>query len=157
GQSVTFTATVTSGAGTPTGTIQFKDGGGNLGVPVALNGSGVAQVTTSVLTSGTHTITADYSGDGNFAVSTGTFGGGQVVKAQPSLSINDVSITEGNAGTKILNFTVTLSAASSLTVTANFATADGTATAGSDYVAIPSTLLTFNPGDLTKTIPVTIN
>ena len=117
----------------------------------------MAQFITSALTTGTHTITADYSGDGNFAVSTGTLTGGQVVKAQPSLSINDVSTTEGNAGTKVLNFTVTLSAASNLTVTANYATADGTATAPTDYAAIASTLLTFNPGDTSKTVAVTIN
>ena len=102
GQNVTFTATVTSGAGTPTGTVQFKDNGNNLGAPVALNASGVAQFTTSALTTGTHTITADYSGDANFLTSAGTLSGGQVVKAQPSLSINDVSITEGDAGTKVL-------------------------------------------------------
>src|SRR5205823_1843493 len=47
GQSVTFTATVTSGAGTPTGTVQFKDNGTNLGAPVALNAGGVATFTTS--------------------------------------------------------------------------------------------------------------
>ncbi len=156
-QSVTFTATVTSGAGTPTGTVQFKDNAANLGAAVALNASGVAQFTTSSLTAGTHTITAEYSGDANFLPSTGTLAGGQVVKAQPSLSINDVSITEGNAGTKLLNFTVTLSAASNLTVTANYTTANGTATAPSDYTSIASTLLTFNPGDTSKTIPVTIN
>jgi len=34
----------------------------------------------------------------------------------------------------------------------NYATADGTAIAPSDYIAIPATALTFNPGDLTKTI-----
>jgi hypothetical protein len=157
GQSVSFTATVTSGVGTPTGTVQFKDNGNNLGIPVALNGSGMAQVTTSTLTAGTHTITADYSGDANHTASTGTLSGGQVVRPQPSLSIDDVGISEGQAGTKVLNFTVTLSAASSLTVTANYATANGTATAPSDYVAILSTLLTFNPGDTTKTISVTIN
>jgi hypothetical protein len=50
-----------------------------------------------------------------------------------------VSIVEGDAGTKVLNFTVTLSAASSLTVTTNYATANSTATAPSDYVAIAST------------------
>src|SRR4030095_6194336 len=116
----------------------------------------VAQLTTSALSTATHTITADYLGDVNFAVSTGTLAGGQVVKAQPSLSINDVSTTEGNAGTKVLNFTVTLSAASSLPVSVDYATANGTATAGSDYVATNGTL-TFNPGDTTKTIPVTIN
>jgi hypothetical protein len=156
-QSVTFTATATSAAGTLTGTMQFKDNGNNLGAPITVNSSGVAQFTTSSLTPGTHTITVDYSGDANFAVSTGTLAGGQVVRLQPSLSINDVATTEGQSGTKTLNFTVTLSAASNLTVTLSYATADGTATAPSDYVAIPSTLLTFNPGETSKTIPVTIN
>src|SRR5439155_17505459 len=156
GQNVTFTATVTSGAGTPSGTAQFKDNGTNLGAPSALNVGGVATFSTSALTAGTHTITAEYSGDGNFLNSIGTLSGGQVVNAQPGLSINDVSTTEGDSGTKTLTFTVTLSSASNLTVTVNFATANGTATAPTDYVATSGTL-TFNPGDLTKTIGVTIN
>jgi len=154
-QSVTFRANVSSVA-QKTGTVQFKDNGSNLGAPVALDSLGVALLTTSSLTAGTHTITAEYSGDANFLPSTGTLAGGQVVKAQPSLSINDISITEGNAGTKVLTFTVTLSAASNLTVTTTFNTANGTATAGSDYVATNGTL-TFNPGETTRTIPVTIN
>ena len=127
GQSVTFTATVTSGAGTPSGTVQFKDNGNNLGAPVALN-AGVAQFTTSTLAVGQRiTITADYNGDTNFAAGTGTLTGGQVVKAQPTLSINDVSIAEGDTGTTAMSFTVTLSAASNLTATVDFATANGTA------------------------------
>jgi uncharacterized repeat protein (TIGR01451 family) len=156
GQSVTFTATVTSGVGTPTGTVQFKDNGNNLGASIALNGSGAATFTTSSLTVGTHTITADYSGSTNIGSGTGTLAGGQVVKPQPSLSIDDPSTTEGQSGTKILNFTVTLSAQSNLTVTLNFATADNTATAGSDYVST-SGAVTFNPGETSKQIPVTIN
>ncbi|MFN2578170.1 MAG: Calx-beta domain-containing protein, partial [Pyrinomonadaceae bacterium] len=107
--------------------------------------------------SGTHSITADYSGNANFNTSTGTLSGGQVVSGRPSLSINDVSIIEGDSGTKTLNFTVTLSAASSLPVRVNYATANGTASAPSDYTAIETTALTFNPGDLTKTLGVTIN
>jgi hypothetical protein len=75
----------------------------------------------------------------------------------PSLSINDLAtIPEGDTGTSIANFTVTLSAASGQTVTVNYATADGTANAGSDYVATSGTL-TFNPGATAKSIPVTIN
>src|SRR5205807_4703467 len=66
GQTVTFTATVSSSAGTPTGSVQFKDNGANLGGSNTLNGSGVATLSTSSLTAGTHTITADYSGDANF-------------------------------------------------------------------------------------------
>src|SRR5207237_1521040 len=74
----------------------------------------------------------------------------------PSLSINNVTVTEGNSGTTNANFTVTLSAASGKTVTVNYATADGTATAQSDYVAIPTTTLTFNPGQTTKSITVSV-
>jgi hypothetical protein len=54
-------------------------------------------------------------------------------------------------------FTVSLSAPSSLPVTVNYATADGTATAsGNDYVPISGTL-TFAPGETTMTITVVIN
>jgi hypothetical protein len=157
GQSVTFTATVTSGAGTPSGTVQFKDNGFNLGAAATLNASGMATFTTSTLATGSHTISADYATTANFLSSNGALSGGQTVKSQPSLSINDVSITEGDGGTRTLTFTVTLSAASSLTVSLNHATADGSASAPSDYTAITTTALTFNPGDTTKTISVTIN
>jgi hypothetical protein len=157
GQSVTFTATVTSGAGTPTGTVQFKDGGVSIGSAQTLNAGGVAQLTTSALTAGTHIITADYNGDANFLLSSGTLSGGQVVKAQPALSINDVSMAEGNSGTTNFVFTVTLSAASNLTVNVDYATANGTATlADNDYQAVSGTL-TFNPGNLTRTITVVVN
>ena len=156
GQAVTFTATVTSSAGTPTGSVQFKDNGTNLGPAVTLNASGVATVSTSLLTVGTHTITAEYGGATTFGASNGTLAGGQVVRPVPTLSINDVSTAEGDSGTKSLNFTVTLSAASNLAVTANFATADASANAGSDYVSATGTV-TFNPGETTKTVAVTIN
>src|SRR6185295_5830263 len=87
----------------------------------------------------------------------GTLSGGQVVKSLPTLSINDVSIGEGNSGTTNLIFTVTLSAASALTVNVNYATANGTATvADSDYQTNSNTL-TFNPGDLSKTVTVAVN
>ena len=76
--------------------------------------------------------------------------------AVPSLSINDVSVAEGNSGTKNLTFTVSLSAASGQTVTATYATANGTATAGTDYVVANGTL-TFAAGETSKTIAVTIN
>ena len=48
GQSVSFTATVTSGSGTPSGTVQFRDGVTNLGAPVALT-AGQATFTTTTL------------------------------------------------------------------------------------------------------------
>ena len=71
----------------------------------------------------------------------------------PTLSIADVSTSDEDPD--IITATVTLSGESSQTVTVNYATADGTAEAGNDYTAASDTL-TFAPGDLTKTIDVTI-
>ena len=71
----------------------------------------------------------------------------------PSLSINDVSGNE-TAGNR--EFTVTLSAASGLAITVNYATSNGTATAGADYTAISATTLTFSPGQTTKTFDVAV-
>ena len=73
-----------------------------------------------------------------------------------NISINDVTITEGNSGTKVATFTVSRSGGTAA-FDVNFATANGTATAGSDYVAQPTGTLSFAAGDLTKTISVTIN
>src|SRR5215213_966872 len=155
GQSVTFTATVTSSAGTPNGSVQFKDDGVNTGSPVALNGSGIATFTTNTLAAGAHVITAEYSGSNTFGASIGTLAGGQVVRPLPTLVISDESISEGDSGTKALTFSATLSAASNLVVTVNFATADASATAGTDYQQATGTL-TFNPGETTKTVSVNI-
>jgi hypothetical protein len=74
----------------------------------------------------------------------------------PTLSINSVSVAEGNTGTKNETFTVTLSAVSGKTVTVNYATANGTAVTPSDYVTGSGTL-TFAPGETTKTINVVVN
>jgi hypothetical protein len=74
----------------------------------------------------------------------------------PSLTINDVTVTEGNTGTRSATFTVTLSAAASQPVTVAYATADGTATAGSDYQAAAGTL-TVPAGQTTGTITVLVN
>ena len=74
----------------------------------------------------------------------------------PSLSVKDVSVTEGNSGTKNLSFTVSLSAASGRTISVPYATADGTATAGEDYAAASGTL-TFLPGQSSRTVSVVLN
>jgi len=75
----------------------------------------------------------------------------------PTLSIDDVTQDEGNAGTTTYDFTVTLDAPSGRTVTVDWATADGTATAGSgDYVAASGSL-TFLPGETSKQVTVNGN
>ena len=59
--------------------------------------------------------------------------------AAPSLRIADVNVRELNGGSRDVAFNLTLSAASDLPVTVHFATANGTATAGSDYTAASGT------------------
>lgn len=68
GQTVTFTATVTSSSGTPTGTVTLRDGGSSLG-SVTLS-FGQASLSTSRLSRGTHTITATYNGTTGYFSST---------------------------------------------------------------------------------------
>ncbi|MCM3901511.1 MAG: hypothetical protein ND866_07375, partial [Pyrinomonadaceae bacterium] len=77
-------------------------------------------------------------------------------EAQSTLNINDVSLTEGNSGTKNFSFTVTLSTPSSQTVSVTYATADGTATGGSDYQATGATL-TYTTGQTSKTVNVVVS
>jgi len=74
----------------------------------------------------------------------------------PAISISDVTVTEGDTGTVQAIFTLTLSASSSQTVTVDYATGDETATSPDDYTQVSGTL-TFNPGETTKNITVTVN
>ena len=83
---------------------------------------------------------------------------------QPNLSINDVSLSEGNAGTTIFTFTVSLAApAPAGGVTFDIATADGTAQDGNpgtedtDYVAQSLLAQTIAVGNTTYTFNVTVN
>ena len=73
--------------------------------------------------------------------------------AAPDVSIADANVLEGNSGTADLTFDVTLSNASSSDVSVDYATSDGTATAGTDYVAASGTL-TIPAGSTTGTITV---
>jgi Ca2+-binding RTX toxin-like protein len=72
-----------------------------------------------------------------------------------SLSIADVAVAEGAAGTTDATVTVTLSAPVLSTVTVDYASSDKTATVDSDYTAVTGTL-SFAPGETTKTITVPV-
>ncbi|MFZ1401215.1 MAG: Calx-beta domain-containing protein, partial [Candidatus Promineifilaceae bacterium] len=73
----------------------------------------------------------------------------------PTLTISDASISEASSGSTTMSFQVSLNTVSGKTITVNYATANGTATAGEDYTAVTSTL-TFTPGQTQKTINITI-
>jgi len=68
---VSLSATVTSNGGLATGTVNFTDGGTAIG-SATLNAGGVATLSTSSLAPGTHSIVANYAGDGRASASTST-------------------------------------------------------------------------------------
>lgn len=74
----------------------------------------------------------------------------------PSISVRDVAVVEGNSGTTQATFVVALSGSTSQSVSFSFATSNGTATGGSDYIAT-SGALTFAPGEVEKPVVVVIN
>ena len=76
--------------------------------------------------------------------------------ASPSIAITDDSVSEGNAGSATATFDVTLSEPSGAQATVEWATADGTALAGPDYVAGSGTV-SFAVGDVTESLSVTVN
>lgn len=167
----TFTVSLSqpAGAGGVSFDIATADGTATSGsdyVASALAGqtipAGSSTYTFSVLVNGdalnepTKTFFANVTNVNGATVADGQ-GVGTIVNddALPSLSIDSVGVVEGNAGTVNAVFTATLSAASGQTVTVNYATANGTATAGSDYTA-RSGALTFAPGQTTRTITVPV-
>jgi hypothetical protein len=74
----------------------------------------------------------------------------------PSVSINNVSVVEGNAGTTEAQFLVSLSNPSAQTVSVNYVTVDGTASSPGDYVAATGTL-TFPPLTTSALVKVAVN
>ena len=71
------------------------------------------------------------------------------------MSIGPATVVEGNAGTTDAVFPVTLSAATTVPVTVSYVTGDGTATAGSDYTAVTSSV-TIAAGQTSGTIVVAV-
>src|SRR4029077_2330908 len=84
--SVTLTATVTSSSTVNSGTVTFLDGATTIASGVAVNGSGVATTTTTFATEGSHSITANYSGNATFGASSGSL----------TQSVNSHTVITGN-------------------------------------------------------------
>jgi len=76
-----------------------------------------------------------------------------IVDDEPRISINDVSLLEGNSGTTLFTFTVSLSVPYDLPVNVHYTPTNSSAIAGSDYPAASGTLI-FAPGQTSQTITV---
>lgn len=87
--SVSFTATVSASASTPTGSVDFYDGTTLLGSGTLASGD--ATYATSSLSSGTHAITAVYSGDSNFS---------SVTSSAVSQVVSDVTVNIASVGSR---------------------------------------------------------
>ena len=143
------TATAGSDYVAASGQVTFQPGQTSRAVTVVVNGDVIDEPDETFfvnLSNAVNAAIADNQGMGTISDDDGA----------PSLSVNDVTVTEGNSGTVNAAFTVTLSATSSQTVTVNYATANGTATVGSDYVAA-SGQVTFQPGQTSRAVTVVVN
>ncbi len=121
GQSVTFTATVTSSFGTPTGSITLSDGVSLLGNQPLTPGSGTTATAifpTSTLTAGTHTITATYVPTGAF--SSGTAALTQVINALSSVTTLTAAPNPANFGQTVTLVAVVAGAGATPTGTVTF-------------------------------------
>ena len=145
------TAAGTAAAGTDftsaSGTLTFAPGVTSQTVAVAVQGDTVDELDENFV--------VNLSGNVNAALADAQGAGTILDDDTATLSISDVTVTEGHSGTVDAVFTVSLSTASSQTVTVDYATAGGTAAAGTDFTAASGTL-TFAPGETSRTIAVTV-
>ena len=137
---ISVTGTLTIAAGNTSGTIDIDVRGDTVQEPDETLTATLANPTNATLGNATATLTITNDDTG-----TGT----------PTLSIDDNAVDEGDAGTTSIDVTVTLSASSTSDVTVDYATSDGSATAGSDYTATTGTL-TIIAGDTSGTIAVDV-
>ena len=129
GSAITLTATITSNGSPATGSVVFTDGGTQIGTAV-LNSSGVATLPVSTFTPGTHTIVANYAGDGNTGASLSTplalivkevTGTVLASSENPALTLDTITLTATitNAGVGTATGTVTFTDGSTTLGTVN--------------------------------------
>ena len=145
--------TVTAIEGWNSGGYKVRVTPTTLGEPVTikLKAKTVKGVGEGVTAAGTNRFTRKNTGSNKIVQPTAAAAG--KVTATPGLSVADAEVNEGKDAT--LSFQVTLSRAASGSVTVDWTTADGTATAGQDYTAANGTL-TFARGETAQTVTVAV-
>jgi Calx-beta domain-containing protein len=156
GQAATGTVTLTAAAPAGGALVTLRSASSAFTVPASVRvPQGATSATFAIATkvsttAASGTLSATYAG----VTRTRTL----TVSATPlTLSIGNASATEGDTGTRPMTFTIKLSRPSTAAVSYNIATANGTATAGSDYVARSLTGQTIAAGQTSRTIAVTVN
>ena len=153
GTSVTFTATVSPT--NATGSVQFKDGAGNLGSPVTVSG-GTAALTTSALSVGGHSITAAFTGTGTFVSSTSSaisYSIQQVVT--PTTTSLAAPATAAQFSPVLFTATVAPSAAAGSVAFKEGSTTLGTSPVSSGTATLSTSSLSVGPHSVTATFTPT--
>src|SRR5688572_19135830 len=141
------TATAEGDYQSASGTVTFAAGETSKTIPVLVNGDQAGEANETFLVNLSLV-------EGN-AVLADSQMIATIVDDEPRVRINGVSKNEGNNGTTSFVFTVTLTVASGATVNVNFATADSSAKAPTDYEA-RSGALDFAPGTTSRTLTVNV-
>jgi hypothetical protein len=134
-------------------TLSFAEGETSKTITVAITGETAAESNETFFVNLSNAVGAGASiVDGS---GLGTIVDDDTPVAVGNISVNDVSVTEGNSGTKVATFTVSRTGTAAFSV--DYATANGSATGGSDYTGISLSTLSFAQGETSKTISVTIS
>ena len=135
-------------------TLTFQPGETSKTVSVSVRGDRRDEPNETVILTFSSPANATLSGGGTTLDATGTITDDD---SAPVISVNSPGVTEGHSGTQNLAFTVSLDAQSSSTVTVDYEdSGNGTATEGADYAAITKRTLTFQPGETSKTVSVSV-
>ena len=146
------TATAETDYVSTSGTLTFAAGETSKTVNVVVNGDATAEQNENF----TLTLSNPSGATIGAGTATGTITDDDTPPPAPTVSIGNASKSEGNSGTSNMTFTVTLSKAATSAVSVQYATSNGTATAGSDYVSGSGTL-TFAAGETSKTVNIGVN
>lgn len=150
-RTVAGTATAGSDFIASTGTVSIRPGSTSGTVGVTIVGDTVVEPD--------ETFTVEVTAVNGQAVTgvagTVTIVNDDVAASGPPVTIANTSLPEGNFGTPVMRFTLTLAAKSTRQASVSYATSDGTARAGEDYLAAKGTVV-FMPGETSKTIDVRI-
>ncbi|MEZ5484730.1 MAG: MBG domain-containing protein [Lysobacteraceae bacterium] len=177
GELITLSATVAGGGSTPTGTVTFFDGLAELG-SAALDGAGVASLSTSALVAGSHSLVARYNGSGSyggsssgpvshtvravFTVTPNAGAGGSLTPSTPQSVVEgqDISFTvAANPGYALQSISGCDGSLSGSSYTTGAVVADCEVVATFEIAQVPSTTLlsSVNPGQSYVGQSVTVN